>query len=202
MIPIRYILAFFGLAVLNGLIVGPLSKVLHLNFDITLIALQSIMFMLIIWQARKRKWWDKVNTSDITEDSLQKILLHMLISGTIIVCAVLLVLHFGHEWSGMPVAAGIGFIGLFWMGMATMRYTVWIAATHTNPALADERMHFNIKKSEKWAFIACFNIAITLGFIDYNGWLAISGATVGFSAAISSLIVGLTAQMWFETKDS
>ena len=201
MIPIRFLLAFLGIVILNGLIVGPMSRFLHLNFEVTLAALNSITIMLIVWQARKRKWWSKVNTSDITEDSLKKILSHMLIGGAIIVFTVLLVLHFGHEWPGMPVVSGISFIGLLWMVIAVMRYVVWIAATHKNPALADERMRFNVKKSHKWAFIACFNVATILGFIDFNGWLALSGAAVGFAAAISGIFIGLASQMWFETQD-
>jgi hypothetical protein len=197
----RLILALAGVSILSGVVAGGLSKVLNFDTSATQVVVQFCMVILTIWLGGRLGWWDKVDTSGMSDESLPKILLHMLIGGAIIACGAVLALLFGDNMPGVLVATGIWGIGLFWMVAASARFVVWIIAARQNPALVDERMRFNRLKSEKWALLACFDTALILGLIDFNGWVHISGATVGFTVAAAGLFVGLASQYWLERRD-
>ena len=111
---IRQTFIFLGTAVLSGIIAGGLSKLLNLNLAATLVIVQSGMITLTLWLGRRLGWWDKVNTSGISGDSLPKILLHMLIGGAIIACGAIIGVRFGDKMPWILLATGIGFIGLLW----------------------------------------------------------------------------------------
>ncbi len=199
--PKRLIFAFLIYAILSGPIARGLSDGLNLNFLATLVVLQSSTLMLMLWLAQKRGWWDAVDTSTITEDSLQKILRNMLAGLAVFLSGLILTIRFGSDLRVSLLASGLTIAGGGWLLHATSRYLVWFAATQQNPALMDERMRANQRISEKWAFVGCVNTAVILGFIDFNGWVPLSGATVGFSTAIAGILAGLFSQYFLEWKD-
>ncbi len=201
MLQIRLVLAIVGVSILSGVVAGGVARGLGLNMVATLEFVQSGMVVLTIWLGGWLGWWNKVDTSGISDNSLPKILLHMLIGAAIIACGAVLGMRFGGKMPGMLVASGIGVIGLIWALTASTRFFVWWIAARKNPALADERMRLNRMKSEKWALLACVETALILGLFDYEGWLELSGATVGFAVAIAGLVVGLATQLWLEAKD-
>ncbi len=72
----------------------------------------------------------------------------------------------------------------------------------TDPALFDERAQANQRRSEKWAFIATLEIALILGWLDFQDITPLSGAFVGFGAAFAGVMTGLLMQAWFEWRDT
>ena len=99
------------------------------------------------------------------------------------------------------VAGGIGVLGFIGAIPAVVRYNEFIKAARHAPALMDERIAENAGKSERWAFLACFEIALILGMIDYLDMVQITGATVGFSAGVGGVFVGIMAQAYYEWRD-
>jgi len=202
MTQIRPIWAFIILGVASGLIAGRLADGFNLNFYLTLMVLQSGLNMLLYWLARKYSWWDKVDTSGISENSLQKILLQALIGVTIMAYLRLLPLLSGDEKLGDGgVTTSIYYLVLLWMIIVVMRFTTWKAAARKNPALRDERMRLNVQKSQKWALISGMTAAAILPFVDQQGWLAVSGKAVGLMVVFTGMIAFLATLLWLEVKD-
>ncbi len=199
---IRLILAFLIFVVLSGLIAGGLAGWLNLNFPVTLVVLQSSSAMLIMWLARKYRWWDKVNTSGISDDSLQKILLHALIGVVMMACLPVLLPLIGRDARGAQwITLFINYGVLLWIVTVVMRFIVRKAAARKNPALRDERMQLNVQKSQKWALFTSLSTAAILPFLDQQGWLAFSAAVLGLAVVFAGMIAFLASLLWLEAKD-
>jgi len=101
-------------------------------------------------------------------------------------------------------AAGFGLLG------AALALGLWLSARQNalrilkrdDPSLFDERAQANQRRSEKWAFIATFEAALILGWLDFQGIAELSGAFVGFGAAFAGAMAGLLGQAWLEWRDS
>ena len=199
---IRLIIAFLIFVLLTSQIASALAGWLNLNFLVTLVVLQSSTFIVIKRLAGKRGWWDKLDTSGISEDSLQKILLHMLIGVVMMTCLLVLLPLIGRDAPGawwVSLCANYGV--LLWMVVVVMRLVAWKAAARKNPALRDERIRLNLQKSQKWALFACITAATLFGFVAQQGWLEVSGMAVGLAVVFAGMIAFLASLLWLEAKD-
>jgi len=170
-------------------------------YIITTVAIAISAAGLTFLIARKFSWLEYVNTSKITDESLQHLLLQMLIS--------LFLFGAGTTasvwWKEVPglffPALAVAIIGAVWLYKSALLYLTFMVAAQKNPALLDERSLNNQRDSEKWAFVGCLEMALLLGYLDFIGLAAISGATVGFSVAIFGVVVALMRQYWLEKQD-
>lgn len=124
--------------------------------------------------------------------------------------------YLGLALAGSGMFAALAFLQrqqslpLFLLLIASLGLGLWLAARQNalrklykkNPALFDERAEANQRKAERWAFVATLEVALILGWLDWQQILALSGAFVGFGAAFAGVMAGLLMQAWLEWRDA
>lgn len=194
-------LRFITTAVILGLVTAGIVEVVEVNTGWRQDWVMPVVLAALIglWAWYEFRYARVSTASPVSSENLHRVLFQLAVALLSFVLGMVGVSWLSGSYVFIPAAFAV--IGLIAFVPAMVRWMAFIKAARENPTLMDERIIENAGKSERWAFLASLEIALILGMVDHLDVLPISGATVGFSVAISGVFTGVASQAYFEWRD-
>lgn len=98
-------------------------------------------------------------------------------------------------WLAFAAGTGLGLWG-------AARQRALALQMRVQPGVFDERARANQHRAERWALLAALEAGLILGFLDHEGIVNLSGASVGFTVAFVAVQTGLLGPALLEWRDS